>query len=458
VARRPPLQHNLERTIPITDNITLAPDRAALAAVDTGHYDIDESLAELAELARTAGIEVVTQAVQSRGTPDNASYFGKGKLEELKECVDANDISLVIFDDELSPSQLRTIEKILNPDKHAVDIKTQVIDRTMLILDIFAMRAHSREGKLQVELAQLKYSLPRITGQWYGLSRQGGAAAGAGTGGRGRGETKFETDRRHAKTRIRKLESELRELAAQRELVRARRRKNRAEAVAIVGYTNVGKSTLMNALTNAGVLAEDKLFATLDPTARALILPDGRKVMLIDTVGLVRRLPHHLVEAFHSTLEEAAGADLILNLCDVSSPDCGEQLRVTSELLDQLGCENIPVLRVLNKCDLAGPEQLDLPIYPNEPAGSPGTPGKREAVQISALTGQGLEALLQRVCETLPQNRRFARLLLPYSLSGHGARFRAEGRVDREEFREDGVYYEAVLPIVLLEELEAYLL
>ena len=443
MARRPPLQHNLERTIPITDNITLAPDRAALAAVDTGHYDIDESLAELAELARTAGIEVVTQAVQSRGTPDNASYFGKGKLEELKECVDANDISLVIFDDELSPSQLRTIEKILNPDKHAVDIKTQVIDRTMLILDIFAMRAHSREGKLQVELAQLKYSLPRITGQWYGLSRQGGAAAGAGTGGRGRGETKFETDRRHAKTRIRKLESELRELAAQRELVRARRRKNRAEAVAIVGYTNVGKSTLMNALTNAGVLAEDKLFATLDPTARALILPDGRKVMLIDTVGLVRRLPHHLVEAFHSTLEEAAGADLILNLCDAASPDCGEQLRVTTELLDKLGCENIPVLRVLNKCDLASPEQLELPIV-------------GEAVQISALTGQGLDALLQRVCETLPQNRRFARLMLPYSLSGYGAKFRAEGRVDCEEFREDGAYYEAVLPVYLLEELGRY--
>ena len=413
--------------------------------MDTGHYGIEESLAELAELARTAGAEVVARAVQSRGAPDNASYFGKGKLEELKECVEANEITLVIFDDELSPSQLRTVEKILNPDEHAVELKVRAIDRTMLILDIFAMRAHSREGKLQVELAQLKYSLPRITGQWYGLSRQGGAAAGAGTGGRGRGETKYETDRRHAKTRIRKLEAQLKELAAQRDLVRARRRKNRAEAVAIVGYTNVGKSTLMNALTDAGVLAEDKLFATLDPTARALILPDGRKVMLIDTVGLLRRLPHHLVEAFHSTLEEAAGADLILNLCDAASPDCGEQLRVTAELLDELGCENIPVLRVLNKCDLASPEQLAFPV-----AG--------EAVQISALTGQGLDTLLRRVCETLPQNRRAVRLLLPYALSSYGARFRAEGRVDKEDFREDGVYYEAVLPVGILEEVEAYLL
>ena len=416
-----------------------------MAAVDTGRHDVEESLAELAELARTAELEVVARVVQNRASPENSTYFGKGKLEELKECIDANEITLVVFDDELSPAQLRNVEKLLNPDEHAVDIKIHVMDRTMLILDIFAERATSREGKLQVELAQLKYSLPRLTGQWYGLSRQGGAAAGAGTGGRGRGETKFETDRRHAKTRIRKLELELRELARQRELLRERRKKNRAEAVAIVGYTNVGKSTLMNKLTDAGVLAEDKLFATLDPTARALVLPDGRKVMFIDTVGLVRRLPHRLVEAFHSTLEEAAGADLILNLCDASSPDCGEQLRVTSELLDELGCENIPVLRVLNKCDLADPDQLDLPI-----AG--------EAVLISALTGQGLDELLQRVCEALPKNRREVRLRLPYSLSHYGAKFRAEGRVDSEVFREDGIYFEAVLPVYLIEELEEYLL
>jgi len=414
------------------------PERAALAAVDTGAYDAEESLEELAELARTAGAEVVLKLTQGRGAPDNSSYFGAGKLEELKEACELQDIGLLICDDELSPTQLRTIEKKLNPDKHATDIKIRVIDRTMLILDIFGMRARSREGKLQVELAQLKYSLPRLTGQWYGLSRQGG-----GRYTRGRGETKFETDRRHAKTRIRKLEAELKELERQRNLLRERRKKNRAETVAIVGYTNVGKSTLMNALTGAGVLAEDKLFATLDPTARRLTLPDGREVMLIDTVGLVRRLPHHLVEAFHSTLEEAASADLILNVCDAASPDCHEQLRVTAELLRELGCEkaNIPVLRVFNKCDLAPPGELDFP-------------GKH--ITISALTGQNLHELLVEASKMLPQNRRRVKLLLPYALSGYGAKLRAEGRVDAEEFREDGVYYEAMAPVSLLEELGRY--
>ena len=417
-----------------------------MAAVDTGHHNVEESLAELAELARTAGYEVIAQVTQSRGAPDNAAYFGRGKLEELKECMEANEITLVIFDDELSPAQMRTVEKLLNPDEHAMELKLHALDRTMLILEIFAARAQSREGKLQVELAQLKYTLPRITGQWYGLSRQGGGAAGGGAAARGRGETKFETDRRHVKNRIRRLEGELRELERQRGLLRARRRKNRAQAVAIVGYTNVGKSTLMNALTHAGVLVEDKLFATLDPTARALHLPDGRRVMFIDTVGLVRRLPHHLVEAFHSTLEEAASADLILNVCDISSPDCAEQLRVTAALLKELGCEAIPVLRVLNKCDIAGAEALAAPMI-----------GEAN-IKISALTGEGLDALLQAVCDALPQDRRPARLLLPYALSGYGARFREEGRVDREEFREDGVYYEAVLPVYLIEELGEYIL
>jgi len=415
-----------------------APERAALAAVDTGAYDAEESLEELAELARTAGAEVVFKLTQGRGAPDSSSYFGAGKLQELKDACEQQDIGLLICDDELSPAQLRNIEKLLNPDKHAADIKIRVIDRTMLILDIFGMRAKSREGKLQVELAQLKYSLPRLTGQWYGLSRQGG-----GRYTRGRGETKFETDRRHVKARIRKLEAELKELEQQRGLLRERRKKNRAETVAIVGYTNVGKSTLMNALTGAGVLAEDKLFATLDPTARRLALPDGREVMLIDTVGLVRRLPHHLVEAFHSTLEEAAAADLILNVCDAASPDCHEQLRVTAELLRELGCEQagIPVLRVFNKCDLATPDQMELP-------------GKH--VKISALTGENLDALLLETSKMLPQNRRHVKLLLPYALSGYGAKLRGEGRVTAEEFREDGIYYEAMVPASMLEELGKY--
>ncbi|MDR0531158.1 MAG: GTPase HflX [Oscillospiraceae bacterium] len=414
------------------------PARAALAAVDTGAYDAEESLAELAELARTTGAEVVFTMVQNRGAPDNASYFGQGKLEELKEACEAQEIDLLLCDDELSPAQLRNIEQFLNPDEREAKLKIRVADRTMLILDIFAMRAKSREGKLQVDLAQLKYSLPRLQGQWYGLSRQGG-----GIGTRGRGETKFETDRRHVKTRIRKLEAQLRELEQQRGLLRERRRKNRAETVAIVGYTNVGKSTLMNALTGAGVLAEDKLFATLDPTARRLTLPDGRNIMLIDTVGLLRRLPHSLVEAFHSTLEEARAADLILNLCDAASPDCQEQLSVTADLLRELGCDEagIPVLRVLNKCDLAPPDILALPV-----AG---------CVRISALTGEGLQGLLLAIANALPNDRTAVRLLLPYELSAWSARLRALGRVDTEEYRENGVYYEAVLPAWLLEECAA---
>jgi len=425
------------------DNDTIQTERAVLVAVDTGSHDVDESLAELAELARTAEAEVVATLTQNRPKPDNSTYIGAGKLDELIELCHAHDINLVIVDDELSPAQQRTLEKKLNPDEHATVIAIHVIDRTMLILDIFAARAQSREGKLQVELAQLKYTLPRITGQWYGLSRQGGGGGGgAGGARRGRGETKFETDRRHVKSRIRKLELDLRELEHQRELLRERRRKNRAEAVAIVGYTNVGKSTLMNTLTQAGVLAEDKLFATLDPTARALTLPDGRSVMLVDTVGLVRRLPHHLVEAFHSTLEEALNATLILNVCDISSEDCDEQLRVTDDILRQLGCDDagIPVLRVLNKSDLADPEQ-DMP-----------------GLRISAKTGQGLDELLQAVAEALPQNRKAVTLLLPYSMAHWSARLREHGRVDVEEFREDGVYIEGVAPVEMLADLGDYVL
>ncbi|MCL2446259.1 MAG: GTPase HflX [Oscillospiraceae bacterium] len=429
------------------DNNTIQTERAVLVAVDTGSHDVEESLAELAELARTADAEVIATLTQSRPKPENSTYIGAGKLDELIELCHAHDINLVIIDDELSPAQQRTLEKKLNPDEHATDIAIHVIDRTMLILDIFAARAQSREGKLQVELAQLKYTLPRITGQWYGLSRQGGGGGGgAGGARRGRGETKFETDRRHVKSRIRKLELELRELEQQRELLRERRRKNRAEAVAIVGYTNVGKSTLMNALTQAGVLEEDKLFATLDPTARALSLPDGRSVMLVDTVGLVRRLPHHLVEAFHSTLEEALNATLILNVCDISSEDCDEQLRVTDDILRQLGCDEaaIPVLRVLNKFDMVS--RADFASAPTQ------------GIAISAKTGEGLEDLLHAIAAALPQNRKAAKLLLPYSMSHWSAKLREHGRVDVEEFRENGVYIEGVVPVDMLGDLGEYVM
>ena len=407
--------------------------RAILAAVDTGAYDAEISLAELAELADTAGIEAVASATQNRPSPDRAAWFGAGKIEEIKELLKAQDCNLLLCDDELSPVQNRNLEKQLD---------VRVMDRTMLILDIFAQRARSSEGKLQVELATLRYSLPRLTGQWMGLSRQAG-----GTYTRGAGESKLETDRRYVRGRIHRLERELAALQKRRDLMRGKRSKDGVETVVIVGYTNAGKSTLMNALTQAGVLVEDKLFATLDPTARALRLPDGRRVMLIDTVGLIRRLPHHLVEAFHSTLEEATGASLILNVCDASSPDCGEHLRVTADLLRDLGCEKagVPVLRVLNKCDLLTPEQRELPLIGG-------------GVMISALTRDGLEALMERVAAELPPQRKQVQLLLPYALAGMGARFRQEGRLITEEFRADGIFYDAVLPYRLAEEMKEYLL
>ena len=300
--------------------------RAVLLAVETGEYDVNVSLDELSELARTAGAETAAKVSQRRSAYDPATCVGSGSLEEVKIFCQNDGANLIIFDGELTASQVRNIENATG---------VEVIDRTTLILDIFAQRAVTSAGRLQVELAQQKYRLPRLGGKGNVLSRLGG-----GIGTRGPGETQLETDRRHVRRRISALEKQLKELESQRDLLRSRRKKNGVPCVAIVGYTNVGKSTLLNSLTNAGVLAEDKLFATLDPTARALSLPDGRTVMLIDTVGLVRRLPHQLVEAFHSTLEEALQADLLLNVCDVSSPDVQEQVAVTENVIRELREQN----------------------------------------------------------------------------------------------------------------------
>ncbi|MDR1806193.1 MAG: GTPase HflX [Clostridium sp.] len=399
-------------------------EKTILVALDLGCYDVDSSLEELTELVNTAGGEVVGSLVQKREAPDRATCIGSGKLEELKELSAAMEAELIVFDLELTPSQLRNVEE-------AVDIR--VIDRTMLILDIFAGRANSAEGKLQVELAQLRYSLPRLIGKGTELSRLGG-----GIGTRGPGESKLESDRRHINRRIAALQAELSELTARRGRLRERRKKDGVTTVAIVGYTNAGKSTLLNRLTSAGVLAEDKLFATLDPTSRALTLPDGRQVLLVDTVGLIRRLPHHLVEAFRSTLEEAASASLILQLCDASSPELDEHIRVTNDLLDALGAGLTPRLCVLNKSDKAV-LHWDLPL----PA---------DTVEISALNGTGLEEMLRRVAEKLPPTRRFARLLLPYSDGSLAARLRKEGAVQKESYTADGLYMELVADIALLEE------
>ena len=301
------------------------PERALLVAVDTGEYDTQASLAELYELTRSAGADPAGSVVQKRPRVEAGTCVGTGMLQEISDFCQKEEIDLLIFDRELSPTQIRNIEE-------ATDVR--VIDRTQLILDIFAQRARSREGRLQVELAQLRYLLPRLTGRGAAMSRLGG-----GIGTRGPGESKLETDRRHIRRRIEGLREQLEEVEKHRTLLQNRRRKNGTVTVALVGYTNAGKSTLMNRLTQAGVLAENKLFATLDPTARALTLPGGGVVMLIDTVGLVRRLPHQLVDAFRSTLEEAAGADIILNVCDASSPEAQVHLDVTRQLLAELGVQ-----------------------------------------------------------------------------------------------------------------------
>ena len=397
-----------------------APKRAVLAAVDTGAYDVEVSLAELRELAKTAGYPVVGEAVQKLQTPVAATFMGSGRLLELKDYMAAVEGKLIIFDEELSPAQLRNIEELCD---------CPVLDRTMLILDIFAARAVSGEGKLQVELARLQYQLPRLAGKGVQLSRQGGGGTGGTGARRGAGESKLEVDRRHIRRRIEALKAELEALSRRREQRRARRKKDGITTVAIVGYTNVGKSTLLNALTEAGVLAEDKLFATLDPTARSLALPDGRTVMLIDTVGLVRRLPHQLVEAFHSTLEEAANADLILSVCDITSPELLEQRAVTERLLEELGVEGTPVITVLNKCDAAAPSAAAEPY--------------RGCVRISAKTGYGLPALLQSIAEALPPARIRCRLCLPYTEGGLLHRLEQQGQIFCREYTAEGVLLEA---------------
>lgn len=405
-------------------------ERALLVSVDTGEFDAEISIDELEELAKTAGAEVVGKVIQKRNHIEAATFVGYGKLAEIIAFCKNTEVDLLIFDSELTPSQQRNLEKLT---------EVRVIDRTMLILDIFADRARSSEGKLQVELAQLKYSLPRLAGQGLSLSRLGG-----GIGTRGPGETKLESDKRHIRRRIQKLEDELKELEKRRNLLRKRREKDGVISVAIVGYTNAGKSTLMNALTEAGVLAENKLFATLDPTSRALTLPDGRNVMLVDTVGLIRRLPHKLVEAFKSTLEEAAQATVILNVCDASDEHCNEHLEVTKNLLDELGCADKPIISVMNKCDIVG-DIYSMPTF-------------GRTVLISALEEKGLDELLDTIVKVLPQTRREVELLIPFKFGAQAQRIREDGIVKEEEYRETGLYMKAVADISLIDEMRDWII
>ena len=407
-----------------------SPEVCILVSVDTGEFDAYVSIDELEELAHTAGAEVFAKLIQKRDKPDNATFLGGGKLWELKNICDNNEIDLLIFDGELTPSQQRNIENFTD---------VRVIDRTMLILDIFALNARTSEGKLQVELAQLKYSLPRLGGKGAEMSRLGG-----GIGTRGPGESKLESDRRHIRRRINAVEEQLKTLSKRRLLLRERRKKNAVTTVAIVGYTNAGKSTLLNALTNAGVLAENKLFATLDPTSRALKLPDGRSVLLVDTVGFISRLPHDLVEAFKSTLEEVVYADLILNICDASDVEFEEHLKVTRRVVAELGASDKPMLTVYNKCDKAP----NLRFF--------GETGND--VRISALNKIGLDTLLETMCTLLENTRRKVRLLLPYSDGATSSKIRKEGAVITEEYREDGLYMEAVLDGRFLNNVKNYIL
>ena len=392
------------------DNNTGDMQTAVLVAVNMGEYDVDVSLDELEELAQTAGATVVARFTQNLKKLSSGTYVGSGKLEEIKQFCINSETELIIFDSELSATQIKNIEKYT---------ERTIIDRTMLILDIFAQRALSREGKLQVELAQQRYILPRLMGLGTALSRLGG-----GIGTRGPGESKLESDRRHIRRRIDNLTEQLAELEKHRNFVRNRRKKDDVLTVAIVGYTNVGKSTLLNALTNADVMAEDKLFATLDLTSRALELPDGREVIIIDTVGFIRRLPHHLIEAFKSTLEEAVTADVILNICDASSNEAQIQIDVTEKLLVELGTTNTPIIRVYNKCDKLEHQLFALNDH---------------SATISAKTGFGFDVLLDMIAKNLPTGQRKMMLKIPYDKGFLLSKIRESGKVMSEEFLEDGL-------------------
>jgi GTP-binding protein HflX len=415
-------------------NITEKAILCGLCTGRNGEFSTDETIHELGSLAQTAGAEVFATVIQNKSEPENATFIGSGKLKEIAEICKSNEVNLLVFDDELSGSQIRNIEKITD---------VRVVDRTALILDIFAKRAMSREGKLQVELAQLKYFTSRLVGMRTELSRLGG-----GIGTRGPGESKLESDRRHIRRRILSLEQSIDEIAQHRAMLRSRRAKEGLLTVAIVGYTNAGKSMLLNTLTGAGVLAENMLFATLDPTSRGILLPDGREVLLIDTVGFIRKLPHHLIEAFHSTLEEAAGADLILNICDASDSEAAIQLEVSDSILNELGCAGKPQLVVLNKCDkLDVSLQADfcLPRLHD-----------REFIKISAKTGDGLAELVERIATMLPKSREQINLLLPYSKGGLVEIVRNYGIISTTDYTADGIELSGSIDMDKLHLLEEY--
>lgn len=381
-----------------------------IAAKTTDLPATEKSLDELERLLDTAGGTAFARMIQVRDTMDVRTGIGSGKVTELRELAAANEIELAVFDFELSPSQIRNLEEELGG--------VSVIDRSMLILDIFALHAVSGEGKIQVELAQLKYTAPRLIGKGAALSRLAG-----GIGSRGPGESQLELDRRHLKRRIHALEEQIAEMEKNRATMRAARIKNGIPTAAIVGYTNAGKSTLLNRLTNAGVLSEDKLFATLDPTTRRLTLPTEEELLLTDTVGFIRKLPHHLIKSFHSTLEAATHADILILVADASDPECEEQIAVTRNLLNDLGATDKPTLLVYNKCDAAG-------FQPK---------AEGDTVYLSALDGSGLDGFFTALASVLSAGKRTRTFLFPYAEQGRVSGLYELARVENVEYTDEGV-------------------
>ncbi len=415
-------------------------EHAFLVAVDQDEseslWSVEDSLSELGTLARTAGAEVVGTMTQRLRHPDVATYIGKGRAQELCDTEKELGFDIVIFDDELSPSQQRNLEKILN---------ARVIDRTALILDIFAQHARTREGRLQVELAQLEYRLPRLAGRGVELSRQAGGSRSAGAGGvggaigvRGPGETKLEIDRRRIRSRIAELHEEIEGVREQRTIHRRKRAAQAIPVIAVVGYTNAGKSTLFNSLTEAEVLTENKLFATLDPTTRHITLPGNQEALLTDTVGFIQKLPTRLIAAFRATLEEVIDADMLLEVVDISHENAIEQSETVNEVLHELETDEKPRVTALNKIDLlVDPAEVDTSLYPH-------------AVAVSALKKVGLDALLAQIAQVLAATMEVVQVIIPYDKSELVELFHRRGRVELEEHQSNGTFIVGRIPRSLL--------
>ena len=412
-------------------------ERAILAGLSASSMDehersTDVSMEELAALVETAGGETVAILIQNRPSPDPGTFIGDGKVQEMKELIEHQECDLAVFDNELSPSQMRVLSEALG---------VKVLDRSGLILDIFAQRARTREGQLQVELAQYKYLLPRLTGMWSHLVRQTAAGGSSPIGTRGPGETQLETDRRHIRRKIQKLEEELAQVRKVRSTQRRRREKNAMPVVALVGYTNAGKSTLLNCLTGSDIPANDRLFDTLDTTTRRLQVDELQEVLLSDTVGFIRKLPTHLIEAFKATLEELSYADALLHVIDISNPEWVEQARVVDELIRQLGAESTPCIRVYNKCDR---------YFGILPRGE-------DCICISAKSGEGAAELMEKLSRLLDKGKRRVKLEIPYAAAAVLDSLNREGAVISTEYTDTGVTVEAVVPPELFGRVKAYI-